>query len=208
VLDTWVDDVGIDATKIMVPTFGGIMKASYGDKNHIFAWTGTDPDLRVNCYSWNQESHGAWIIPSAIIIAGAARMKGPPHDGMYLPTGVKYKRATRKMCSFYEIPVYFNGLSPPDGKIAIKLKVYKGSCRLYMIKNSMFNKFVVTDPRSTSTIDTLQHYNSKITKEQMAAHVGKLLAGDDPYILLNLAFSGAYIRASLSLSGDAGQTSP
>jgi hypothetical protein len=101
------------------------------------------------------------------------------------------------MCSSYKSEVYFNGLTPLDGKIAIKLKVYKGSIRHHMIKNGMFNEFAVTDPASLGTIDTLR-YHSKITKEQMAAHVSTLIDGGDPYILHNLAFSGAHIRASLS----------
>jgi hypothetical protein len=41
----YTEDVGIDATRITVPTFGGIMKTTYGDKDHVFAWSGTDPDL-------------------------------------------------------------------------------------------------------------------------------------------------------------------
>lgn len=124
-------------------------------------------------------------------------MKGPPHDGMYRPTGLKYERSTRVACSTYKPETKFNGLTPSDGKIAIKLKVFKDGIRRHMITHGMFNEFLVLDPATKGMIDTLR-FHSKVTKEQMGIHAFMLATKGDHYILQNLAFSGDYIRDSLS----------
>jgi hypothetical protein len=193
----WVDDDGVD-DNILVPIIGGIMKTSSAGKDHIFAWSGTDPDAALDCYSWDQGDPGRWTIKGSRKIKGATRMKGPPHDGMYRPAGVKYERATREMCSNYKSDVYFNGMTPSGGaKIAMKVKVYKGATRAHMIKTGMWDIFNVYDVATQGSIDILR-YHSKVSKEQMTTHIENLRTSGDSYILQNLAFSGACIRASLS----------
>lgn len=197
-VEAWIDEPGGDTfAKIPVPTFGGIMRTTIGSTSHVFAWTGIDPDLKANCYSWDQNDPGAWVIPVGSKIPGALRMKGPPHDGMYRPTGLKYERTTRVACSTYKPVVKFNGLAPADGKIAVTLRDYKESIRRHLVTHGMFSEFLVPNPAGGDKLDTVR-FHSKITKEQMAAHVSNLKATGDRYIIQNLGFSGDLIRDSLS----------
>lgn len=183
--------------KVPTPLFGGIMKVNSGEHKHVFAWSGTDPDAKMNCYSWNQEDPGAWVINAGVMVRGQPRMKGPPHDGMYRPTGVKFERHTRLSCTTYVSDIHFNGMTPSDGKIAIKLKVYKGSTRLHMIVHGMWDLFNVTDDTTGQGIDILL-YHSKVTKEKVRSHVERINKHHDTIVQQNLAYSGAYICASLS----------
>ena len=52
--EAWSDDDAASPDTIDPPMIGGIVKTKYGDKDHVFAWSGTVPDRRINVYSWNQ----------------------------------------------------------------------------------------------------------------------------------------------------------
>ena len=58
---------------IPVPTYGGIMKipSKDGKTDDIFAWSGTDPDLDIMTYSWDQVLN-RWTIPKDKYVEGAA----------------------------------------------------------------------------------------------------------------------------------------
>lgn len=198
---SWKDTESGDAAKsVLVPIQGGIMKITdSAGKNDIFAFSGDDPDLSLNIFSWNQKegNEGDWEIESSKYTAGHQAMKGPPHDGMYRPTGIKHERATRLACCSYKGTVLFNGLNPPDGKMAMKPKLFIEALRIHLIHHGMHNVFRCEDATTGKDIDSVRFY-SKVTKLQMAAHVAKLVATGCPYIRLNLVFSGVYLRATIS----------
>eukprot|EP00957_Ditylum_brightwellii_P000635 49313-Ditylum_brightwellii.AAC.1 len=48
---------------------GGIFKDKNQDKEPIIPWSGTDPDSKVNCYSWSEDD-SKWQIPRSQHLPG------------------------------------------------------------------------------------------------------------------------------------------
>eukprot|EP00957_Ditylum_brightwellii_P161343 12284962-Ditylum_brightwellii.AAC.1 len=57
---------------------GGIFKDENQEKELIIPWSGTDPDSKVNYYSWSKDD-SKWQIPISQHLLGVEFMKGPFH---------------------------------------------------------------------------------------------------------------------------------
>ena len=54
----WSDKVEGSGEDIVSPLCGGL----YKEENDIAPWSGTDPDAKMNCFTWSKEEND-WIVP-------------------------------------------------------------------------------------------------------------------------------------------------
>lgn len=195
---TWDDDT---VNFIPIPAFGGIMMMPGGGKDskikdEVFAWSGTDPDIDVMTFSWDQKT-STWTFPKEKYLEGVARIQGPTRNNMYRPRGVKNERQTTELCIGYD-GTKFNGLTPKDGKITVPLKTYKDMIRHHCIETGMWDVFNLQDPKKTDVNWDLFRYHSILPMTHVTKEVKRLKGLNDIYINQNLKWSGEYIRASIT----------
>ena len=54
----WSDKVEGSGDDIDQPLCGGL----YKEEKDIVPWSGTDPDAKMNCFTWSKENND-WIVP-------------------------------------------------------------------------------------------------------------------------------------------------
>ena len=97
------------AANVLVPSCGGISRMISKDgKEDLVPWVGTDPDEKVNCFSWDIDAQ-EWSIDSNLYNKNWRDMQGPVHVGQYRPPGVKPEQATEEKCTKFE-GVKFGGI--------------------------------------------------------------------------------------------------
>ena len=136
----WSDAIKGQRVKVDGPRCGGLYKE---DDESIILWSGTDPDAKMNSFTWSTEEND-WIFLGNQQNENFNIWKGPINNGQFCQQNIKEMRKTEEMCSNYAGPVKFNWILR-EGKPAISIKSYKDQCREHMIINGMWNVFYITD---------------------------------------------------------------
>eukprot|EP00957_Ditylum_brightwellii_P130723 9972923-Ditylum_brightwellii.AAC.1 len=93
-------DVTLAGHTIAMLLCGGIFKDKNQDKELIIPWCGTDPDSKINCYSWSKDDSKLKMSKSQHL-PGVESIKGPCHIGMLLPMVAKHAKLIQKTCVTY-----------------------------------------------------------------------------------------------------------
>ena len=188
--DVWSDD---DSTEVLVPTYGGVYKES---DSVFIAWSGTDPDAEVKCYSYDQKEK-KWIYPRVHGSDGWQRIRGPLHVEQFRPTGVKEERKTKAACTTYSGDK-FDGIKVKDGETPVNVKTYKDMLRTHIIKHGMWDIFNAPDPLDPTIKRDIFREHGHFPLSEVTDYVKELKRKADIFIIQNLEMSGDYIRATLS----------
>ena len=129
----WSDAIKGPRVKVDGPQCGGLYKEDHGS---IIPWSGTDPDAKMNCFTWSKEDND-WIVSGDQYNEEFKNWKGPIHNGQFRSQTLKEKRKTEETCSKYAGSAKFNGI-PIEGKPAIPIKSCKDQCHEHMINNGMW----------------------------------------------------------------------
>ena len=119
----WSDKVEGSEDDIDSPLCGGL----YKEDTDIVPWSGTDPDAKMNCFTWSKEDND-WIVSGDQYNEEFKNWKGPIHNGQFSSQTLKEKQKKEETCSKYAGSAEFNVI-PREGKPAIKIKSYKDQCR-------------------------------------------------------------------------------
>ena len=190
----WSDEIKEPKVNVDGPQCGGLYKE---DNESIIPWSGTDPDAKMNSFTWSKEEND-WIFLQNQYNEDFNNWKGPIKNGQFRQKNIKEMRKTEETFSQYVGPVKFNEI-PLEGNPAIPIKSYKDQCREHMIRNGMCNVFYITDSQNKEKEWDLLLHHSKFPLEYVKRHVQSLLKGSeaDHYIVQNLTCSGLYRRSTL-----------
>ena len=83
------DKVEGSGDNIDSPLCGGL----YKEEKDIIPWSGTDPDAKMNCFTWSKENND-WIVSGDQYNEGFNNWKGPIHNGQFCSQTLKDKRKT------------------------------------------------------------------------------------------------------------------
>ena len=189
----WVDEDG--STTIPRPKCGGLFKS---DKGEIVPYVGTNPDAKVNSYSYC-EAQTKWTIEARQNIEGWSKIKGPVNVGQYRPRGVKSEMKTQETCTRYD-GTKLDGLSGTNEQPMMSISTYKGLVRMHCIKNGMWDAFHIPDPRNKALKWDVFRHQSKFPLAYVSKYINDFKNSPecDNYARQNLEFSGEYIRNTLS----------
>ena len=101
----WSDKVEGSGDDIYSPLCGGL----YKEEKDIVPWSGTDPDAKMNCFTWSKEDND-WIVPVYQYYQEFKNWRGPIHNGQFRSQTLKKKRNTEETCSKYAGSAKFNGI--------------------------------------------------------------------------------------------------
>ena len=101
-------DGALAGQAINMPICGGIFKDKNQDKTLIIPWSGTDPDSKINCYSWSKDER-KWQIPISQHLSEVELTKCPCHICILWPTIAKHAKLAQDTCVTYK-GTKFNGL--------------------------------------------------------------------------------------------------
>ena len=194
------------------PITGGLVKTD-NDSLAGFAlipFVGTDPDAKVNVFSWdptyvNPPAADGTALPAGNwtcghVEANFANQQEPVHAGQYRPRGVKSEMKTREGCTSFD-GVAYCGLVAKEGEASIPVSTFKETMRRHMITHGMWDVFNLTDPSSPNTNWDLFQKQARFPLD----YVTRLIEGQrvngaiaDKYYFQNLDWSGVYIRNSIS----------
>ena len=138
----WSDTIKGPRVKVYGPQCGLLYKK---DNGSIIPWSGTDPDVMMNSFTWSTEEND-WIFLGGKYNEDFNNWKVPINNGQFFQKNLKETRKTEEICSNYAGSVKFNGI-PREGKPAIHINSYKDQCREHMIRNGMWGVFSITDPQ-------------------------------------------------------------
>ena len=139
----WVDEG--DGGTVPKPKCGGLFKS---DKGEVVPFVGTNPDAKINSYSWC-DIKSKWSIDAKISHSDWDNIKGPVNVGQYRPRGVKSELKMQEACIRYN-GTKFDGAVLKD--VAMLVTTYKELVRSHCIKNGMYNVFEIEDPRNPSVV--------------------------------------------------------
>ena len=74
----WSDKVEGSRDDIDSPLCGGLYK---GEKD-IVTWSGSDPDAKINCFTWSQQNND-WIVPEDQYDEELKNWRRPIHNGQF-----------------------------------------------------------------------------------------------------------------------------
>ena len=137
----WSDAIKGRRVKVDGPQCGGLYKE---DNESVIPWSGTDPDAKMNCFTWSTEEND-WIFLGNQYNKDFNNWKGHTNNGQFRQHNIKEIRKTEETCSKYAGSVKFNGI-PREVKPEIPINYYKDQCRDHMIKIVMWDVFYVTEP--------------------------------------------------------------
>ena len=139
----WSDAIKGPRVKVDGSQCGGLYKE---DNESIIPWSGTDPDAKMNSFTWSTEDND-WIFLVNQFNEDFNNWKGPINNGQFRQQNMKEMRKTEETYSKYAGPVKVNGI-PRKGKPAISIKSYKDQCRENMIRNGMWNVLYIVDSQN------------------------------------------------------------
>ena len=113
----WSDAIKGPRVKVDGPMCGGLYKE---DNGYIVPWSGTDPDTKLNFFTWSKEDN-SWIFLGDHYNGEFKNWQGPIHNGKFRPQNLKKNRRTDRICSKYPGYVKFNGI-PRDGNPETPIK--------------------------------------------------------------------------------------
>ena len=126
----WSDAINGSIVKVYGPQCGGLYKEDHGS---IIPWSGTDPDAKMNSFTWSKNQND-WIILGDQYNEEFNHWIGPINNGQFRQQNLKDMRKTEEKCSKYAGSAKFNGITR-EGKPAIPIKTYNDQCRERMIRN-------------------------------------------------------------------------
>ena len=85
----WSEKVEGYGYDIDSPMCGGL----YKEETDIVPWSGTDPDAKMNCFTWSKEDND-WIVSGDQYNEEYKNWKGPIHNGQFCSQTLKEKRKT------------------------------------------------------------------------------------------------------------------
>ena len=93
--------------KVDGPQCGGLYKE---DNGYIIPWSGTDPDAKMNSFTWSKEEND-WIFLGNQYNQDFNNWKGPINNGQFRQKNIKEMRKTEETCSKYAGSVKFNDIA-------------------------------------------------------------------------------------------------
>ena len=136
----WPDTIKWPIVKLDGPQCGGLYK---GDHGYIIPWSGTDPDAKINSFTWSTEEND-WIVLGYQYYKDFNNWKGPMNNGQFRQLNLNEMRKTEETCSKYTGSVKFNGI-PREGMPAIPIKSYQDQCCEHTIRNGIWYVFFIAD---------------------------------------------------------------
>ena len=106
----WSDKVEGSGEDIYSSLFGGL----YKEETDIAPWSGTDPDAKMNCFTWSKVNND-WIVPEDQYDEEFKNWRVPIHNFQFRSQTLKEKRKAEETCSKYAGSDKFNGI-PREGK--------------------------------------------------------------------------------------------
>ena len=100
------DKVEGSGENIDAPLCRGLYKE---EDNSLVPWSGTDPDARMNCFTWYKEDND-WIVPGDQYNEKLNNYRGPIHNGQFRSNTIQEKRKKKGTCSKYAGYAKFNGI--------------------------------------------------------------------------------------------------
>ena len=173
------------------PLCGGLFKE---DSGTITAFVGSDPDSKVNLFSWDS-SLDDWVCLGLYQPKGPNN-KGPVHQGQFRPTNLKLAAAVERVCTSHSGAKY-HGLSALEGETLIPVRTFKAACRRHMILHGMWDVFNLPDPISGGHQDLFDRHG-RFSLEHVTQHVASRKKLADRFELDNLKWSGQFLLNSLS----------
>ena len=143
----WSDAIKEPRVKADAPQCGGLYKE---DDGSIIPWSGTDPDDKMNSFTWSTEEND-WIFLGGQYNENFNNWKGSINNGQFLQKNIKEMRKIEETFSKYVGPVKFNGI-PREGKPAISIKSYKYQFCEHVIRNGIRGVFYITDPQNKKLV--------------------------------------------------------
>ena len=103
-------------------------------ENEPMAYTGSDPDSKVNIYSYvvdeTDSTKGTWKCPRELQNPRYKSHKGPLHVGQFRPTNVKEKRKVKTSCCTFTGSAKYGGSNKKnDNNNNIPLRDYVRTSR-------------------------------------------------------------------------------
>ena len=169
----WSDKVEGSGYDIDLLLCGGL----YKEETDIVPWSGTDPDAKMNCFTWSKEDND-WIVSGDQYNEKFKNWKGPIHNCQFRSQTLKDKRKTEETCSKYAGSAKFNGF-PREGNPARPIKSYKDQCREHMINNGRWDVFSLPDPRNKEKRWDLLLHQSRFPLDYVKSHVQSLLKSSE-----------------------------
>ena len=181
--------------KVDGPKCGGLYKE---DNESIITWSGTDPGAKMNSFTWSTEEND-WIFLGNQYNEEFNNQKGHINNVQFYQQNLKWMRKTEETCSKYAGPVKFNGI-PREGNQEIPIKYCKDQCREHMTNNGMWDVLSLPDPCNKEKRWDIILHQYRFPLDYVKIQVQSLLKGfeADQYIVQNLAWSGVYLRSTLS----------
>ena len=185
--------------KVQVPRAGGLMMVD----SEPMAYTGHDPDSKVNIYSYvydpSDATKGSWQCPKNLHNSSYKNHKGPLHVGQFRPTNVKEKRKVKTSCSTFAGTTKYGGSNKKNGdNNNIPLRDYVRTARKHMVENGMWSVFQYTDPISNKTFNLFDNLG-EIKFYDLKVYIQDFKQKEaDFYDLENLDWSGQWFRNSLT----------
>ena len=113
----WSEKVEGSGDNIYSPLCGGLYNE---EDDSLVPWSGTDPDVKMNCFTWSKEDNG-WIVPGDQYNEELNNWRLPIQNGQFRPHTLEEKRKTEETCSKYTSTAKFNGI-PREGNPATPIK--------------------------------------------------------------------------------------
>ena len=151
----WSEEVEGPGDNIYAPLCIRLYKEEDGS---IVPWSGTDPDDKMNLFTWYKEDNG-WIFPGDQYNEESKNWQGPIHNGQLHLTSLKEKRNTEDTRTKYSGAATCNGI-PREGKGETTINSYKDQCHDHIIMNGMWDIFSLIDPQNKDKIWDILIYQS------------------------------------------------
>ena len=113
----WSDKLEGYGDNIDSPLCGGLYNE---EENSLVPWSGTDPDAKINCFTWSKEEND-WIAPRDQYNEGFKNWKVPIHNSQSHLHNLKHKIRTEKIRSKFSGSVKFNWITR-EGNTEIFIK--------------------------------------------------------------------------------------
>ena len=113
----WSDSIKGPTVKVYSPHCGGLYKEDHG---YIIPWSVTDPDEKMNCFSWSIEENN-WTLLGDQYNEDFNNWKGPINNGRFRQKNIKEMRKTEKHA------LSMQALSSLMGLIGNKIHKYPSS---------------------------------------------------------------------------------
>ena len=193
---TWEESTKLSTSSIVCPKIGGLVKQ---DDGTLLAFSGTDPDKKVNVWSYDADKN-TYVIEQDARNPNWTDQQGPSHVGQYRPRDIKQLLQIEKSCVTYTHTIKFLGLTSKDGSAPpISLSTWSQIIRTHLIHNGMWDVFQYEDPLTKTKVDLLKNMG-RFQLEEVKKQIANVKLISDYYALQNLEWSGRYLLASIHSS--------